>query len=225
MKRISIIPPIPLTTFELERRKDQYTLYAGTNIEIDIRILKGGPLLTDSEEDLFIASKFMIAEAVLSEKEGTDAIVIDCTTDPGMLEMEKLLTIPITGSLKHGILWSKQRANNYSVLALDNIWAKMISNKINEYKMIDNLISVESVGMHIYNPNHKETMNESEFQTFFSKLLEAGNRAVKKGANSLILGSTTVIKGWKELEQELGIPVTAPGIAALKAAERMISNS
>ena len=222
MKRIAIIPPIPLSDIELKRRKNQYTLHAGKDIEIDIRILKGGPLLTDSEEELYIASKFMIDEAVLSEKEGADAIVIDCTTDPGMLEMEKLLNIPVMGSLKYGILRSNQRAINYSILALDDIWAKMISNKIHEYKMTDKLISVESVGMHIYNPNNKETMNEKEFQYFFSKLLEAGNKAVKKGAKSLILGSTTVIKGWKELEKELGIPVTAPGIAALKAAESMI---
>jgi Asp/Glu/hydantoin racemase len=223
MKRISIIPPIPLTEAEFKRRKNQYTLYSSTDIEIEIRMLKGGPLLTDNEKDLCLAGKYMIEEALLSEKEGSNAVIIDCTTDPGILMMEKLLNIPVLGSLRSGIQIALKNEKAFSVLALDRSWAEMINKKINEYNMTENLVSIETVGMHIYNPGRNGDMSNHEFRKFFLQLQKAGEQAIEKGAGSLILGSTTIIRGWKELENELGVSVIAPGIAALKDAEKIIS--
>ncbi len=124
MYKIAIIPPIPLTETELKRRKKHYRYYSDPEFEIDIRILNGGPLLTDNEEDLHLASKFIIEEAYLSEKEGFDAVVIDCTTDPGIIEMKKNLNIPVTGALKSSIEQALSLGRNYSILALDDSWSK-----------------------------------------------------------------------------------------------------
>ncbi len=222
MYKIAVIPPIPLTESEHKRRIKQYRKYSNPGFEIEIRMLKGGPPLTDTEEDLLTASKFIIEEAVLSEKEGFDAIVIDCTTDPGMTEMEELLKIPIAGSLKSSIMLALTLGKTYSIIALDDAWANMIGQRINKYRLGKYLSSIETVGTHIYNPDRKRDMNENEFQSFFKQLLKAGREALESGAKTIILGSTTVIRGWKELEDTLKIPVIAPGIAALKDAEIMI---
>ncbi len=223
MYKIAIIPPIPLTETELKRREKQYKQYLDPEFEIEIRMLKGGPPLTDNEEDLLLASRFIIAEAVLSEKEGFDAIVIDCTTDPGMMEMEQSLKIPIAGSLKSSIMLALTLGKTYSIIALDDSWAGMIGQRIDKYKLGKYLTSIETVGIHVYNPDRKRNMNETEFQSFFEQLLKSGQKALKAGAETIILGSTTIIRGWKELEDLLKIPVIAPGIAALKDAEMMIS--
>ncbi len=96
MYKIAVIPPIPLTKAELQRRERQYRQYSGSCFEIEIRMLKGGPPLTDNEEDLLLASKFIIEEAIISEKEGSDAIVIDFTTViRGWKELEAQLKIPV----------------------------------------------------------------------------------------------------------------------------------
>jgi Asp/Glu/hydantoin racemase len=112
--------------------------------------------------------------------------------------------------------------SNYSILALDDSWSQMIKKRIDKYKLSENLISIETVGTHVYSPDRKGNKNDSEFHSFFEQLIKAGQLAVKSGAETIILGSTTVIRGWKELETFLQIPVIAPGIAALKDAEMMI---
>lgn len=225
MYKIAVIPPIPLTETELHRREKQYWQYSDPGFEIEIRMLKGGPPLTDSEEDLLLASRFIIEEAVLSEKEGSDAIVIDCTTDPGIREMEQSLNIPIAGSLKSSIMLALTLGRTYSILALDDTWAGMIGQRVDKYNLGKYLTSIETVGTHVYNPDRKRDMNETEYQSFFEQLLKSGRQAIKSGAETIILGSTTVIRGWKELEAQLKIPVIAPGIAALKEAEKMISST
>jgi Asp/Glu/hydantoin racemase len=224
MYKIAVIPPIPLTEIELKRRDKQYRKYADTRFEIKIRQLIGGPPLTDNEEDLLLASKFIITEAVLSEKEGFDAILIDCTTDPGMEEIQQSLNIPIAGALKSSITLALTLGRTYSVIALDKSWADMIGQRISKYKMGRQLSSIETVGIHVYNPDRKRDMNDTEFQSFFNRLINAGQQAIESGAKTIILGSTTIIRGWKELEHILNIPVIAPGVAALKDAERMISS-
>ena len=143
---------------------------------------------------------------------------------PGMTEMKKLLKIPIAGSLKSSIMLALTLGKTYSILALDNSWTEMIGQRIDKYKLGKHLTSIETVGTHVYNPDRKRDMNETEFQSFFEQLLKSDRQALNSGAETIILGSTTIIRGWKELEDLLKIPVIAPGIAALKAAEKMISS-
>ncbi len=223
MRKIAVIPPIPLTETEFIRRKNQYELYSDPDFKIEIRNLKGGPALTDSEYDLLWAKGFMVAEAELAEKEGADAVLVDCTTDPGLVEMQQSLNIPVTGALKSSVMIALQAGRTFSILALDKIWAGMIERKINEYKLGNHLSSIEVVGTHVYNPDRKGTMDDSEFKSFFKRLSAAGEKALHAGADSVILGSTTIIRGWKELEQHLAVPVIAPGPAALKTAEIILS--
>jgi hypothetical protein len=50
MYKISVIPPIPLTEAELHRREKQYQKYSNPEFNVEIRMLKGGPPLTDNED-------------------------------------------------------------------------------------------------------------------------------------------------------------------------------
>ncbi|MCF6334677.1 MAG: aspartate/glutamate racemase family protein, partial [Spirochaetales bacterium] len=219
MKKIAVIPPIPLTETEFTRRRIQYEQFADRDFKIEIRSLKGGPLLTDSEYELLQAKGYMVAEAELAEKEGADAVIIDCTTDPGIVEMQQSLDIPVIGSLKSSLMLSLQTGRTFSILALDEIWAGMIKRKIEEYRLDKHLSSTEIIGTHVYNPENEREMDDYEYNRFLSQLFKAGEKAVNSGADTIILGSTTIIKGWKELENHLSVPVIAPGTAALKTAE------
>lgn len=223
MKKIAIIPPVPLTKTELERRRKQYKLFASLETEVEIRLLPGGPPLTDSEYDQLWATGYMVAEAERAEEGGADAVVIDCTSDPGIVEMQQSLNIPVIGSLKASIMTALQIGRTFSVLALDEIWAGMIHRKVEQYKLGNHLSSVEIVGTYVYNPDRGRDMNDDEFNSFLIELFKAAEKAVEGGADSVILGSTTVINGWKELERHLQVPVIAPGIAALKTAEMILS--
>jgi allantoin racemase len=222
-KTIAVIPPIRVADFERERRRVQYEKFAGSEINIDVRLLKGGPELTDREYELFWSTGFMIIEAELAATEGAAAIVIDCTGDPGIEQIAECVDIPVIGALSAGVHLALQVGRKFSVLALDHHWDRMVETKLRDYGLMNQVASLEAVGTHVYQPQRGRNMDQSESDQFFQKLVEAGQRAVAAGADSVVLGSTTIIDGRKDLESAIGVPVIAPGIAALKTAEMMIN--
>ncbi|NQT60169.1 MAG: aspartate/glutamate racemase family protein [Bacteroidetes bacterium] len=225
MKKIAIIPPIPLTPHEHNRRLRRYQSQAGTGFIVDVRQLKGGPLLTDSEYDLFWASVYMILESEAAERENFDAVIIDCTADTGIVEMRQSVCIPVVGALEAGIeeAYNGNPEERISILALDDDWKRMITNQLAAYDLLGSISSVESVGMHVYHPDKEKGMDQTDSQTFFKNLCKAGEAAAAAGAGVIVLGSTTVIAERDELEKHLGIRIVDPGTAALRKAEVLVN--
>lgn len=220
---IAVIPPVRVTDYERERRRLQYQAHAAAGITVDVRLLRGGPPLTDREYELFWSTGFMILEAEMAAREGAKAIVIDCTADPGFVQIAEAVDIPVVGALKASLHLALQLGRKFSILALDGQWARMIEDQIQVYGLKGHAASIEVVGTHVYKPLRGRVMNKAESGRFDLKLLKAGRQAVAAGADSIVLGSTTIIEGIAELEKDLGIPVIAPGVAALKTAELMLA--
>ncbi len=227
MKKIAIIPPIPLTLYEHNRRFERYQLQAGAGVEVAIRQLKGGPLLTDSEYDLFWASVYMILEAEAAERDGFDAVIIDCTADSGIAEMRQSVSIPVVGALEAGVeeAFNGNPKEKISILALDDDWKRMITRQLAIYNLMDLICSVECVGLHVYHPEKEKGLDEAESRVFFKKLCKAGEAAMAAGAGVVVLGSTTVIAEREELEKYLGIRVVDPGSAALRKAAALLEGN
>ncbi len=222
-KLIAVLPPIPVESYERERRRVQYQGHAGPGITVDVRLLRGGPPLTDREYELFWTTGFMILEAEIAAREGARAIIIDCTADPGLTEISEAVDLPVVGALQAAVHLALQLGRRFSVLALDEHWARMIDERLQLYGLRGHKASIEVVGTHVYQPRRGRVMNRSESESFYGKLREAGRRAAEAGADSVILGSTTIIEEVARLQTDLGIPVVAPAIAALRTAELMLA--
>jgi len=222
VRKIAVLPPIPVLEFERTRRQRQYERFAHPGTAVDVRFLKGGPELTDREYELFWSTGFMILEAEKAVSEGAAGILIDCTADPGIEQISEAVDVPVVGALGAAVHLALQLGRKFSVLALDAHWARMVETRLRDYGLAAHTASVETVGKHVYQPARGRNMAEDEAAGFFAMLKAAGEKALTAGADSVILGSTTIIDGKDELEQALGIPVIAPGIAALKTLEFMM---
>ncbi len=222
-----MIPPIPLTNHERDRRMHAYCSAASTGIDIDIRLLRGGPPLTDGEYELFWATAFVILEAEAAAAEGVDGIVIDCTTDPGYVELVERLSIPVVGALRSGISRATEiigTTAKFAVIALDENWKRMIGRQIRSLGLVSRLSSIEVSGAHVYKPDHSDGLSSAEADDVFVRLLDAGLAARTAGCDAIILGSTTIIDEVEPLQEELDLPVIAPGIAALREVEAALEN-
>jgi Asp/Glu/hydantoin racemase len=226
-RTIAVIPPIPLTIHERERRMRAYQSSANEGTNIDVRLLRGGPPLTDREYELFWATVFIILEAEAAADEGVDGIVIDCTTDPGFVEVVESLSIPVAGALRSGIARATDSINNrakFGVIALDENWKRMIAHQIQSLGKANRLASIEVAGAHIYRPDHVDGLSSIEADEVFVHLLDAGRLARDSGSDAIVLGSTTIIDEVGRLQEVLGVPVIAPGIAALHDVEAALES-
>lgn len=267
--RIAVIPPIPLTDHERERRLVAYQVAAGPDSVIEVRQLAGGPPLTDREYELFWATAYMILEAEQAERDGADGVLIDCTTDPGLVEMSQSVSVPVVGALEAGLRavgailsggapptdlpapivdgdtdgpsqvgTARAGSDNvesagpdreldprrarFGLIALDEHWQRMIGTRIAQYRWGEGLVGVEVAGAHVYRPDHAGGLDASESQEMLDRIASAGRRLVEKGASAILLGSTTIIAEREPTETALGVPVIAPGIAALARLEAIL---
>lgn len=204
-----------------------YRSAASEGTDIDVRLLHGGPPLTDREYELFWATVFVILEAEAAAAEGVDGIVIDCSADPGYVELVESLSIPVAGALRAGIARATESIGDmakFGVIALDENWKRMINRQIHSLGLANRLASIEVSGAHVYRPDHADGLSGIEADVVFARLLDAGRAARHAGCDAIVLGSTTIIDEVGPLQDVLGVPVIAPGIAALREVEAALEN-
>ncbi len=219
MRKVAIIPPIPVTRDEAKRRINRYTeLFAGRALPVFYN-LEGGPRLTDSEYDLFWATVYIILGGEEAEREGCDGVIIDCTADPGVPELRQSLSIPVAGPLEASLAGALSQLagkpeGRIAILALDDDWKRILGMKVAAYGYSSILSSIETVGMHIYHPELDPSAQEDLFR---ERLIAAGKRAVEQGADVIIPGSTTIREQGDILQNRVEVPVIDPGAAVVEA--------
>jgi Asp/Glu/hydantoin racemase len=68
-----------------------------TGVELEHVQLEHGSLMIRTSEDERLATPEMIEKIVQAEKEGVDAVIVDCTSDVGVKEARQIVRIPVIG--------------------------------------------------------------------------------------------------------------------------------
>lgn len=146
--------------------------------------------------------------------EGFDALAIGCFYDTALhdareISGEMIVTAPCIASCEIAASLS----NRFGIIVGRRKWVHQMQSTVHEYGHAHRLAGFYDVnlGVNDFQKDHAETGR---------RLLSAGRKAVEDdGAEALILGCTMEIGFYKKIEQELGVPVIDPSIAALKRAE------
>jgi Asp/Glu/hydantoin racemase len=81
------------------------------NVELMYRCTGAGPLEIRSAEDAAAAAPFVVQTIIAAAGEGFDAVIVDCTADPGVVEARAVVSIPVVGAgeaLRSAIASAKQ---------------------------------------------------------------------------------------------------------------------
>lgn len=147
-------------------------------------------------------------------REGFDAFVIGCFYDTALHEARELsgpmlVTAPCVASTEIAM----SLANHFGVIVGRRKWVGQMKSNVLAYGHGPSLTGFYHVdlGVNDFQTDHEETAR---------RLIGIGRKAVEEEyAEALILGCTMEIGFHKRLEEELGVPVIDPAIAALKRAE------
>ncbi len=147
-------------------------------------------------------------------QEGFDALVIGCFYDTALhdareISGDMIVTAPCHASIEIALTL----ANNFSIIVGQYKWVNQMRNTVIHYGYGEKLMSFRHVGLNVveFQQDHDCTRE---------KLIAAGRQAVEQDyAESIILGCTLETGFYTELQEELGVPVIDPSIAAFKAAE------
>ena len=67
-------------------------------VELTYRCTGAGPVEIRSSDDARAATPFVVRMIVGAAREGFDAVIVDCTADPGVAEARELVDIPVVGA-------------------------------------------------------------------------------------------------------------------------------
>ena len=93
-KQIRIVTPIAA---QGSWRSVDQSVLEGPGYEISVTEIDSGPASLESGFDEMLAVPDTVAKIIAAEREGVDAVVIDCMGDPGLKAGREAVRIPVLG--------------------------------------------------------------------------------------------------------------------------------
>jgi allantoin racemase len=187
---------------------------------VSVRYIKSGkPFIEGDYEDAY-AAPGTVEAAVDAQRDGVNAVVINCTADTGYEACREQVSIPVVPPTQAAMHLSVQLAHRFSVLTFSVRTIPRFERLAWKFGLWNRLASVRSVELPL------EGMNPQD-EGFLEALFLQGKRCVlEDGAHSLIMGCTAfelVSPALREKFRQDGIPILIlePYLVALKTAEAL----
>jgi allantoin racemase len=218
--RIRVV--IPSITEEFEALGlEQYSPGARPGTEISVTLLERGPASIESRYDEMVAVPDIVRRVVEAEKDGIDAVIVDCMADPGVVAAREMVSIPVIGPAETAMHVASMLAHRFSVVTVLDRAIPMFHEHGNRMGVAERLASVRAVNIPVLELDDTERVVEA--------LVEQSTLAVREdGAHLIVFGCTGMIGLAGEVEKGLArqgiadVPVIDPGILAVKAAEALV---
>ena len=209
--RIKVIIPnssIEFRDSQIEERKKA----AVPGNEVEVICLLHGPVSIEAAYDEALAAPHIIEEVKRAEKEGFDAVSLDCAMDTVVRAAREVVNIPVTSAGESSYLLALGLCSKFSVVTVLKSTADAIKENIRKYGFETRVASIRYADIPVLDL-------EDEKKAFEAILKEARIAIEHEGAEVIVLGCTGMSSLTQRLQRSLGVPVIDPAVASLKLAE------
>lgn len=212
--RIKVIIPnssIEFRNCQIEERKKA----AAPGNEVEVVCLSHGPVSIEAAYDEALAAPFIIEEVKKAEKQGFDAISLDCAMDTVVRASREAVSIPVTSAGESSYLLALGLCSRFSVVTVLKPTAETIRENIRKYGFESRVASVRYA--------HIPVLDLADEKKALDGILKEAKIAIEnEGAEAIVLGCTGMSSLTQRLQRSLGVPVIDPAVAALKLAETYV---
>ena len=203
---------------EVARRQARLDAWAGPGVAVTIGLPDSGPVAVESRRDAALCVPELLRHAEAAARDGFDALVISCFSDPGLEAARELVSIPVLGSGIAAMHMAAMLGGRFSVLAPRSGGGSRAAAAPRRYGLDGHWASTRGVGLSVADLGRDR-------EATLAGIAAAGRRAVEEdGADSLILGCMSMAFHdiSDELSRRVGVPVVNPVPASLCLAEGMV---
>lgn len=182
-----------------------------SELEITTVKMQRAPEVLESFESYTKAS-YEVME-YLQQTKGYDGILLACFGDPGLFALKEITRVPLIGIAESSFAIAQLLGYKFSIMAASQKAKPMMDQLVKSYGLENRLASVETLDLAI-----EEFLHNKEL--LLDALLEAGKRAISRGAEVLIFGCAGMTMLGDDVERILGLPIIDPikaGIVSLDA--------
>jgi allantoin racemase len=213
---------VPSITKEYEALGlEQYSPSARPGTEISVTLLDKGPASIESRYDETVAVPDIVRKVVEAEKDGVDAVIIDCMADPGVVAARELVSIPVIGPAETAMRVASMLAHRFSLLTVLDRATPIFRELARMAGVEGQLASVRAINIPV--------LELTDTERVVKALVEQSTLAVREdGAHLVVFACTGMIGLAEEVEKGLAeqgiadVPVIDPGVLAVKVAEALV---
>jgi len=190
---------------------------AANTTELQVICPTKGPITLECAVDEAYAIPEMLELVKKAEKEGVDAVVIACFSDPGLEAAKELVNIPVIGIGEASIHAAAMLGARFSVIT--PVKRRIVTRIHQALHLVSHhsLSSVRSLDLSV-------AQSESDPELTIQTLLRVVGTAVESdGAEVIVLGCAGMTGYTKALQERYGVMVVDPCTVALKCAEAFVS--
>lgn len=180
-----------------------------------------GPGSIESEFEAAISVPGTLLEVLSAEREGVDAVIIDCMGDPGLRPAREVSGMLVVGPCQTGMHVASMLGHKFSVITVMRRLIPSFENTAALCGLSSKLASVRSVDIPVLDL-------EADLAATALRLVQEGRKAVEEdGAEALIFGCTGLMgcaAGLRQglLEQGIDVPVIDPIPTAVSMAAGLV---
>lgn len=217
MKIKLINPDYGMSAEDLRAREKMLARVCEPGTVLHMECLTRTKVVIDSLRDVALASPEILDIALRAEKEGFDAVVLYCFSDPALAACREQLTIPAVGSAQAAILLAASLGYRLSVVTLTSARVSekraflrscgLDEGRIASVRGLDKIFAPED--------GHSDEILQYLEKTALSCVKE-------DGADVVILGCLSLAGKGEGLSRVIGAPVVDPAFAGVSAACQMV---
>lgn len=202
---------------DIRIREERMKKVASPDTEIRMECLEKTKICIDSQLDVALAAPEIIMKAIKAEKEGYDAVLIYCTSDPAIEACREVVKIPVIGGGMASFLMAAAVGSRYAMIITSE------ERESEKYRFIKasglnskDFVSVKSIEYDIFSMQKQKECTETVKQ-----LIETTKKCISDGADVVILGCLGFAGMGETVSKATGIPVIDPAFAMVGLAEAL----
>lgn len=215
-----VIPNSGMSRETLQERENMLSEYARVSTEISVDCIDEGPESIESYYDELLAGISIINKVIQAEKDGYDAVIIYCGSDPAVRAAREKVDIPVIGPGKISYLLANELSHKFSILSVLDETISKDTEKLREHGFdITRLASVRSIGIPV------NDISKDLDKTMYALELAGRTCIEEDGAHAIVLSCLGMAGMGSKLQKILEVPVIDPAFLAIKFAELLVDLS
>jgi allantoin racemase len=208
MTRLLVLNPnSSLAVTEAIARVAAATLPAGS---FAVDQIDAGPAVIEDEETALRAAE-LVCEQVRSRQLEYDSFLVACHGDPGVAKAARITSKSVCGIGAASFRDAAARGGGFGVITLGPQLVERKWRQVAGCGLTSHCVAVE--------PTHTGVLDYVTAQRpTLAPYLDAGRRAIARGASVLVLGCAGMAPAARALERELGVAVVEPVEAGIREA-------
>ncbi|AEG60369.1 aspartate/glutamate racemase family protein [Desulforamulus ruminis] len=185
--------------------------------EVEVLSLLRGPHHLEYQYYEALVGPDMLHALKFAENGGFDAVVIGCFYDPFLHAAREIVDkMIVTAPCEAGVQIASTLGNRFSIIVGRKKHIPAMRRNVYEYGFKDKLASFRSLDLAVLELHTDEAATQERLKKEAFKAVE------EDGAEVILLGCTVQLGFYKELQQELGVPVIDAVLAPFKHAEYLL---